>query len=101
MGALIGWNLDEPGASLVETSPKGNLARGRRMSHVGTKRTSSDVRNSVAIGGKTGHGAHSPIRSKLTHFGVAVERRFSVQVSPHLAATRLLRLDKPLKRGVS
>jgi hypothetical protein len=51
--------------------------------------------------GKTRHGADSPIRSRMTHFGVAVERRLSVQVSPHLAATRSLRLDKPLKRGIS
>ena len=50
---------------------------------------------------ESGRGANRPIRSRLTHFGVAVERRFSVKVSPHLAATRSLRLDKPLKRGIS
>jgi hypothetical protein len=35
----------------------------------------------------------------MTRFGVAVERRFSAQA--YLAATRSLRLDKPLKRGIS
>jgi hypothetical protein len=40
-----------------------------------------------------------PIWSRMTRFGVAVERRFSVQA--YLAATRSLRLDKPLKLGIS
>jgi hypothetical protein len=34
-------------------------------------------------------------------FTLGVEVGISVQVSPHLAATRSLRLDKPLKRGIS
>jgi hypothetical protein len=38
-------------------------AVGAHESVSGTNRTSSDVRYSVAIGGKTGHGADSPIRS--------------------------------------